>query len=73
MVFPFSSSRPPTDNPPSRHPRYFICAREALKHFGHRCTVKNLHTHDHVKPYVRAKGRKFEKARGKRKSRGFKV
>ena len=29
--------------------------------------------HSSVKPYVRAKGRKFEKARGKRKSRGFKV
>jgi large subunit ribosomal protein L18e len=26
-----------------------------------------------TKPYVRAKGRKFEKARGRRKSRGFKV
>eukprot|EP00619_Florenciella_sp_RCC1007_P010193 CAMPEP_0205908056 /NCGR_PEP_ID=MMETSP1325-20131115/2947_1 /ASSEMBLY_ACC=CAM_ASM_000708 /TAXON_ID=236786 /ORGANISM="Florenciella sp., Strain RCC1007" /LENGTH=193 /DNA_ID=CAMNT_0053274217 /DNA_START=30 /DNA_END=611 /DNA_ORIENTATION=+ len=47
--------------------------REALKHFGHRCTVKNLHTHDHVKPYVRSKGRKFEKARGRRRSTGFKV
>ena len=29
--------------------------------------------HSSVKPYVRSKGRKFEKARGKRKSRGFKV
>lgn len=26
----------------------------------------------HVKPYVRSKGRKFEKARGRRSSRGFK-
>ena len=29
--------------------------------------------HSHVKPYVRAKGRKFEKARGKRASRGYKA
>ncbi|WJX13280.1 60S ribosomal protein L18 [Trifolium repens] len=38
-------------------------AREAVKHFGR----------SHTKPYVRAKGRKFEKARGKRNSRGFRV
>lgn len=30
--------------------------REALSHFGHRSTVGNVHTHDHVKPYVRSKG-----------------
>jgi large subunit ribosomal protein L18e len=47
--------------------------REALSHFGHRTTVDNPHTHDGVKPYVRSKGRKFERARGRRKSRGFKV
>ena len=47
--------------------------REALKHFGHRSTVKSVHTHDNVKPYVRSKGRKFEKARGRRRSNGFKV
>lgn len=35
--------------------------------------VNNLHTHDSVKPYVRSKGRKFEKARGRRRSNGFKV
>ena len=29
--------------------------------------------HSHVKPYVRSKGRKFEKARGRRKSRGYKA
>jgi large subunit ribosomal protein L18e len=29
--------------------------------------------HKNKKPYVRSKGRKFEKARGKRSSRGFKV
>ena len=29
--------------------------------------------HSHVKPHVRAKGRKFEKARGKRASRGYKA
>ena len=27
----------------------------------------------HAKPYVRHKGRKFEKARGRRKSRGYKA
>lgn len=36
-------------------------------------SVNNLHTHDSVKPYVRSKGRKFEKARGRRRSNGFKV
>jgi len=47
--------------------------REALKHFGHRATVKKPHTHDNVKPYVRTKGRKFERARGRRRTNGFKV
>ncbi|CAO3667601.1 unnamed protein product [Umbelopsis vinacea] len=41
-------------------------AREAVKHFG-------MGPHQHKKPYVRSKGRKFERARGKRSSRGFKV
>ncbi|CDY18813.1 hypothetical protein HID58_003976 [Brassica napus] len=44
-------------------------SREAVKHFGPAPGVP----HSHSKPYVRSKGRKFEKARGKRKSRGFKV
>ncbi|KAL6902182.1 hypothetical protein ACP4OV_005058 [Aristida adscensionis] len=44
-------------------------AREAVKHFGPAPGVP----HSHTKPYVRAKGRKFEKARGRRNSRGFKV
>ncbi|KAK1304494.1 60S ribosomal protein L18-2 [Acorus calamus] len=44
-------------------------AREAVKHFGKAPGVP----HSHTKPYVRAKGRKFEKARGRRNSRGFKV
>ena len=47
--------------------------REALSHFGHSTSVLNPHTHDGVKPYVRSKGRKFEKARGRRRSNGFKV
>jgi len=47
--------------------------REALKHFGHRSTATSPHTHCNVKPYVRSKGRKFEKARGKRRTNGFKV
>ncbi|PKS07450.1 hypothetical protein jhhlp_006054 [Lomentospora prolificans] len=41
-------------------------AREAVKHFGHG-------PHKHKKPYVESKGRKFERARGRRRSRGFKV
>ncbi|KAF7721192.1 hypothetical protein EC973_005123 [Apophysomyces ossiformis] len=41
-------------------------AREAVKHFG-------MGPHKNKKPYVRSKGRKFERARGKRASRGFKV
>ncbi|KAL1967752.1 hypothetical protein VTN77DRAFT_2441 [Rasamsonia byssochlamydoides] len=41
-------------------------AREAVKHFG-------FGPHSHKKPYVQSKGRKFERARGRRRSRGFKV
>jgi large subunit ribosomal protein L18e len=48
-------------------------SREALSHFGHSTSVENPHTHTHVKPYIRSKGRKFERARGRRPSRGFKV
>merc|ERR1712070_713982 len=41
-------------------------AREAVKHFG-------FGPHTNKKPYVESKGRKFERARGRRRSRGFKV
>ncbi|KAI0398775.1 ribosomal protein L18e/L15P [Xylaria palmicola] len=41
-------------------------AREAVKHFG-------FGPHKNKKPYIQSKGRKFEKARGRRRSRGFKV
>ncbi|GAB7360825.1 hypothetical protein MBLNU230_g0811t1 [Neophaeotheca triangularis] len=41
-------------------------AREAEKHFG-------FGPHSHKKPYVESKGRKFERARGRRRSKGFKV
>ncbi|UYV79792.1 RPL18 [Cordylochernes scorpioides] len=44
-------------------------AREACKHFGKAPGVP----HSHTKPFVRSKGRKFERARGRRKSRAFKV
>lgn len=44
-------------------------SREAVKHFGPAPGVP----HSHTKPYVRAKGRKFERARGKRNSRGYRV
>ncbi|XP_002733428.1 large ribosomal subunit protein eL18-like [Saccoglossus kowalevskii] len=43
-------------------------SRKAYRHFGKAPGVPNSHT----KPFVRAKGRKFEKARGRRASRGFK-
>ncbi|WVR06387.1 hypothetical protein IAU60_003418 [Kwoniella sp. DSM 27419] len=39
--------------------------REAVKHFGG--PLKG------GKPYIESKGRKFERARGRRKSRGFKI
>ncbi|WFC97639.1 hypothetical protein MYAM1_000358 [Malassezia yamatoensis] len=41
-------------------------ARESVKHFG-------FGPHKHKKPFVRSKGRKFERARGRRKSRDFRV
>ncbi|XP_057957882.1 large ribosomal subunit protein eL18y [Malania oleifera] len=44
-------------------------SREAVKHFGKAPGVP----HSHTKPYVRSKGRRFERARGRRNSRGFKV
>ncbi|EIW82189.1 60S ribosomal protein L18 [Coniophora puteana RWD-64-598 SS2] len=40
--------------------------REAVKHFG-------MGPHKHKKPFTASKGRKFERGRGRRKSRGFKV
>ncbi|XP_065342635.1 large ribosomal subunit protein eL18 [Cloeon dipterum] len=43
-------------------------AREAVKHFGPAPGVP----HSHTKPYVRSKGRKFERARGRRRSCGYK-
>ncbi|CAD6195214.1 unnamed protein product [Caenorhabditis auriculariae] len=43
-------------------------AREAERHFGPAPGVP----HSHTKPYVRSKGRKFERARGRRASRGYK-
>jgi len=44
-----------------------VTHRESAKHFG----APGV-SHSHVKPFVRAKGRKFEKARGRRPSRGYK-
>jgi large subunit ribosomal protein L18e len=44
-------------------------AREVYKHFGRAPGVPNSST----KPYVRSKGRKRERARGRRASRGYKV
>ena len=41
-------------------------AREANKHFG-------FGPHTNKKPFVESKGRKFERARGRRRSKGFKV
>ena len=42
--------------------------REACRHFGRAPGVP----HSHTKPYVRSKGRKFERARGRRTSCGYK-
>ena len=42
--------------------------RLAERHFGPAPGVP----HSHTKPLVRSKGRKFERARGRRKSRGYK-
>mmetsp|Transcript_12894 Transcript_12894/g.24531 ORF Transcript_12894/g.24531 Transcript_12894/m.24531 type:complete len:188 (+) Transcript_12894:81-644(+) len=42
-------------------------ARESVKHFGRAPGVPDSDT----KPYVQHKGRKFEKARGRRASRGY--
>jgi len=44
-------------------------SREAVRHFGPAPGLPGSET----KPYVRAKGRKFERARGRRKSRGYKA
>ncbi|XP_049287638.1 60S ribosomal protein L18 [Anopheles funestus] len=43
-------------------------AREVFKHFGRAPGVP----HSNTRPYVQSKGRKFEKARGRRSSCGFK-
>lgn len=43
-------------------------ARESCKHFGKAPGVP----HSHTRPYVRSKGRKFERARGRRRSCGYK-
>ena len=58
-------------------------AREAVKHFGmgphkHKVGILELVIFTFIdyfeqKPKVESKGRKFEKARGRRRSRGFKV
>merc|ERR1712150_171894 len=44
-------------------------AREACRHMGKAPGVP----HSSTKPYVRSKGRKFERARGRRASRGYKA
>jgi large subunit ribosomal protein L18e len=44
-------------------------AREAERHFGRAPGLPGSTT----KPYVRAKGRKFERARGRRASRGYRA
>eukprot|EP01094_Clydonella_sp_ATCC50884_P019724 TRINITY_DN3923_c0_g1_i2.p2 TRINITY_DN3923_c0_g1~~TRINITY_DN3923_c0_g1_i2.p2 ORF type:complete len:188 (+),score=63.95 TRINITY_DN3923_c0_g1_i2:34-597(+) len=46
-----------------------VTARKVFAHFG----GEPGRPGDSVKPYVRSKGRKFERARGRRQSRGFKV
>jgi large subunit ribosomal protein L18e len=59
-------------------------SRESVKHFGmgeftgfvfRNCVFMGylLGPHKHKKPFTQSKGRKFERGRGRRKSRGFKV
>merc|ERR1719199_221021 len=53
-----------------RGPRF---ARESVRHWaGHRGGATGT-PGSTAAPYVRSKGRKFERARGRRASRGFKV
>lgn len=42
--------------------------REVYRHFGRAPGTP----HSHTKPYIQSKGRKFERARGRRASRGYK-
>lgn len=46
-----------------------LTARKQFKHFGTSPGASG----SKARPYIRSKGRKFEKARGRRKSRGFKA
>ncbi|XP_038179521.1 60S ribosomal protein L18-like [Arvicola amphibius] len=58
------------ESPKGRHcaPVWTSEGREVYQHFG-----KGPGTpHSHTKPYVRSKGRKFERARGRRASLGYK-
>ena len=54
--------------PPPPPPQGRRTAREANKHFG----LAPGMPHSHTKPFVRSKGRKFERARGRRSSCGYK-
>ena len=49
--------------------RGVLKARKAYRYFGAGAGTSG----SNQRPYVRSKGRKFEKARGRRRSRGFKV
>ncbi|XP_020972955.1 60S ribosomal protein L18-like [Arachis ipaensis] len=44
-------------------------SKEAVKHFGPALGVP----HSHTKPYVQSKGRKYERTRGRRNSKGLRV
>ncbi|XLT09338.1 hypothetical protein HN51_055131 [Arachis hypogaea] len=46
-----------------------VFKKEAVKHFGPGSGVP----HSHTKPYVRSKGRKFERARGRKNNKGLSV
>jgi len=48
-------------------------ARESVRHFGRPGTSDRQSNGLHVKPFVRSKGRKQEKARGRRRSKGYKI
>ena len=67
-IFPALPLPPPPQQPPAVLLRGPKNARETVRHFGAPGVPGST-----AKPYVASKGRKVERARGRRKSRGFKV
>nr|KAF6268713.1 ribosomal protein L18 [Myotis myotis] len=53
-------------------PKLKVCALRVSSRARSRILKAPGTPHSHTKPYVRSKGRKFERARGRRASRGYK-